>query len=115
MQVVENLYEIIADNIRQQRKQLNITQWELAEKADLSLDTVKSVESGRRAMSLDTYLKIVQALETTPFVFIEENVEERLNQVERFLIMTGQKSQREVEFILHIVEQIIKGQDSYLG
>lgn len=60
----EHIYEIIAENIRKERRRLGITQAELAERADVSLDTIKSVENGRRAMSLDTYLNIVHALES---------------------------------------------------
>ena len=56
----EHIYEIIAENIRKERRRLGITQAELAERADVSLDTIKSVENGRRAMSLDTYLNIVR-------------------------------------------------------
>ena len=112
MQIGENIYEMIADNIRRERKQLNITQGQLAEKADLSLDTIKSVESGRRAMTLDTYLKIVQALETTPFTFITDMESE--HHLERFRCMTAERSKGEMEFVLHMVEQILKGKDSYL-
>lgn len=57
----EHIYEIIAENIRKERRRLGITQAELAERADVSLDTIKSVENGRRAMSLDTYLNIVHS------------------------------------------------------
>lgn len=57
----DNIYEIIAENIKRERKRLRISQLVLAEKADVSVDTVKSLESGRRAMSLETYLRIVQA------------------------------------------------------
>ena len=64
----EHIYEIIAENIRKERRRLGITQAELAERADVSLDTIKSVENGRRAMSLDTYLNIVHALESSPMV-----------------------------------------------
>ena len=49
----EHIYEIIAENIRKERRRLGITQAELAERADVSLDTIKSVENGRRAMSLE--------------------------------------------------------------
>lgn len=38
----ENLYEIIAGNIRRKRKRLSLTQAKLAERADVSIDTVKS-------------------------------------------------------------------------
>ena len=58
------IYEIIADNIRKERRRLGMTQAELAERADISLDTIKSVENGRRAMSLDTYLNVVNAFES---------------------------------------------------
>jgi transcriptional regulator with XRE-family HTH domain len=62
----ENLYKIIANNIRNKRKQLHISQGQLAEKSGLSLDTIKSVEQGRRTMSLDTFLKIAEALKIAP-------------------------------------------------
>ena len=44
----EHIYKIIAENIRKERRRLGITQAELAERADVSLDTIKSVENGRR-------------------------------------------------------------------
>ena len=54
------MYDIIAGNIRRERIRLCMSQAELAERADVSVDTIKSVENGRRAMSLDTYLSIVR-------------------------------------------------------
>lgn len=44
----EHIYKIIAENIRKERRRLGITQAELAERADVSLDTIKSVENGRK-------------------------------------------------------------------
>lgn len=60
------MYETIAYNIKKERKKQYISQAQLAERADISLDTIKSIEAGRRTMSLGTYLRIVEALETTP-------------------------------------------------
>ena len=114
MKTMDNIYEIIADNIRLERKRLGITQAQLAEKADLSIDTIKSVESGSRAMTLDTYLKLVQALDTTPFSSIID-AKEGKHHIDRFIFMTRERSSKEVEFVLHIVEQILKGQDTYLN
>lgn len=108
----ENLYEIIAGNIKKERKRLCISQAELAERADVSVDTVKSVENGRRAMSLDTYLKMVQALETTPLALMSR-VQPR-QYIERFVFMMNRRNEREIEFALYMVEQLLKGQDSYL-
>ena len=54
----EHIYEIIAENIRKERRRLGITQAELAERADVSLDTIKSVENGRRAMESESCRKV---------------------------------------------------------
>lgn len=108
----EELYGIIADNIKKERKRLGITQMELAERADVSLDTIKNVENGRRAMSLDTYLNLVQALETSPLVLM--GMSHPGTHIERFVYMLNRRNEREIEFALHMVEQLLRGQDKYL-
>lgn len=106
------LYQTIACNIRERRKQLCYSQAKLAEKADISVDTIKSIESGRRTMNLDTYLKIVDALETTPLGLIKDNAPEEW--IDRLLFMTANFSSREINFVLHMVEQLLKGYEDYL-
>ena len=108
----DNIYEIIAENIKRERKRLRISQLVLAEKADVSVDTVKSLESGRRAMSLETYLRIVQALESTPAALL--HTKGHRDYIERFTCMTVERSHQEMEFALYMLEQIFRGQDSYL-
>ena len=90
-----------------------ITQAELAERADVSLDTIKSVENGRRAMSLDTYLNIVHALESSPMVLMSQQHPEK--HIERFAFMMNRCDEREIEFALHMIEQILRGQEDYLS
>lgn len=107
----EKLYEIIVENIRKERKRLCISQAELAERADVSVDTIKSIENGRRAMSLDTYLRVVQALETTPLALMSQEQPEQY--IERFIFMMNRRNEREIEFALHMVEQLMRGQDNY--
>lgn len=109
----ENLYKMIANNIRRERERLHITQAELAGRADLSVDTVKSIEQGRRLMSLDTYLGIVQALETSPYALMNRGHTEQY--IERFSFMVDHRSKNEIEFILHMVEQLLNGRDYYLN
>lgn len=53
---------IIADNVRLYRKQRNLTQAELVEQADLSLDSVKRIESGKRTMPLENFIRHSDAL-----------------------------------------------------
>ena len=109
----EHIYKIIAENIRKERRRLGITQAELAERADVSLDTIKSVENGRRAMSLDTYLNIVHALESSPMVLMSQQHPEK--HIESFAFMMNRCDEREIEFALHMIEQILRGQEDYLS
>ena len=107
------IYEIIADNIRKERRRLGMTQAELAERADISLDTIKSVENGRRAMSLDTYLNVVNAPESSPMVLMSQKHPQK--HIERFAFMMNRRDEREIEFALHMVEQLLRGQDNRGG
>lgn len=48
---MKDMRYIIADNVRLCWKTQNLTQAELAERADLLLDSIKRIESGKRTMS----------------------------------------------------------------
>lgn len=63
-------------------------------------------------MSLDTYLKIVNALDTTPLALM--NQEESTCYIDRFVFMTKNCNENQVEFLLYMVEQMLKGQAHYL-
>ncbi len=106
------LYTTIARNIRKLRKKNYMSQAQLAERAEVSVDTIKSVENGKRTMSLETYLNIVQALETTPLALMSYEQPEQY--IERFVFLMNRRNEREIEFVLHMVEQLLRGQDTYL-
>ena len=82
----EHIYEIIAENIRKERRRLGITQAELAERADVSLD---------------------------PMVLMSQQHPEK--HIERFAFMMNRCDEREIEFALHMIEQILRGQEDYLS
>lgn len=77
------------------------------------MDTVKSIEKGRRFMSLYTYLRIVEALETTPasLMYMEKSDE----YVERMLFIMMKSDTRQRQFTLYMVEQLIKEHERYLN
>ena len=79
----EHIYEIIAENIRKERR------------------------------SLDTYLNIVHALESSPMVLMSQQHPEK--HIERFAFMMNRCDEREIEFALHMIEQILRGQEDYLS
>lgn len=107
------LYETIAYNIRNRRKQLCFSQEQLAEKAEVSVDTIKNVESGRRTMTLGTYLRIVEALRTTPLALLKHG-EQSEEWIDRLSFITANCSNREMKFVLYMVEQVLKGYENYL-
>ncbi len=53
----------LGENIKLFRKAKKLTQFELAEKADVSEDTVRSLEQGRTWLSDKTLYQITEALE----------------------------------------------------
>ena len=60
---MKDIRYIIADNVKLYRKKQNLTQIELAEKAELSVDSIKRIERGSRTMSLENFMRIADALD----------------------------------------------------
>lgn len=52
-----------SENTKKIRKERSLTQGELAEMADLSIDVIKNLEGGRRGGSVPTFMAIAKALE----------------------------------------------------
>ena len=57
--------------VREYRLKKNLTQQELAELSDLSLPFINLVENNRRNLSVDTLLRILQAMEIEPSDFFK--------------------------------------------
>ena len=58
----KNLMFSLADKIRNERMRRNMTQYELAETADISQHFLSCIENGRKIASVETYLKIAVTL-----------------------------------------------------
>ena len=66
---VSNLEQLLKDmgrRIKSRRKELKITQSELAETLDLSNNHISSIETGNQKPSLDTFIELCNALKVTP-------------------------------------------------
>lgn len=61
----EDIYEIIAANIKVQRKLAKITQAELADRTHYSHEFIRRIEApnGKKSFSLDTLVQIADALD----------------------------------------------------
>lgn len=62
---------IIGKLVREYRLKKNLTQQKLAELSDLSLPFINLVENNRRNLSVDTLLRILQAMEIEPSDFFK--------------------------------------------
>lgn len=54
----------LGERIRKRRTELSLSQETLAEKAGISANTVSRIEGGQMSMSIGTFIKLVQALDT---------------------------------------------------
>lgn len=61
----EAFYKHLGKNIKKRRKELNLTQQELADRLGLSLNFIGKIEVAFSKPSLDTLIDIVEKLETT--------------------------------------------------
>ena len=77
----------LSKNLKKLRKEKNWSQFELAEKADLSEQTINSIESKRLWPSEKTIIKISTALnEDVSKLFIPEENSEILNKINNDLL-----------------------------
>lgn len=63
-------YLIIGQKIRELRTSQNMSQFALAEKANVSPTYISYVENGQKCMSLETLINIANALNTTPDIIL---------------------------------------------
>ena len=72
------LYQGLGKRIRQQRKLLRMTQEQLAERAGISLSFLGHIERGTRKASLDTLVRICNALQVSPQLLLQDSLADNL-------------------------------------
>lgn len=68
---LENFYIKLGENIKRCRKEAGLTQEQLAEKADLSLDFMSKIEVNINKPGLKTIFKLAIALDISPAEFFK--------------------------------------------
>ena len=107
---MKDIRYIIADNIKIYQKQRNFTQVQLAEAADLSIDSIKQIEHGSRTMSLENFMRIVDALEI-PLSYLLYEKPNEIPLTERIKNVLYDRSEKQKEYLLHMLEEMAKGMD----
>ncbi len=75
----QSLPHRLGDKIRTLRKRAGLTQEQLAEAAEVSVNFIGYIERGQRAVSIKTLERIAEALDVTPrnlFEFSEGDIDE---------------------------------------
>lgn len=109
-QKMKDIKYIIADNVKLYRKKQNLTQFELAEKAELSVDSIKRIEHGSRTMSLENFMRIADALAVPLSYLMYENLSQ-IPITERILNILNNKNGKQQEYLVHILEEMSVGLD----
>ena len=72
------LYEDLGKRVKQQRKLAQMTQEKLAEKAGISFAFVGHIERGTRKASLETLVKLANALKVSPDILLQDSLNDDL-------------------------------------
>ncbi len=104
---------IIADNVKLYRKREKLTQMELAERAELSLDSIKRIESGKRTMSLENFLRVASVLHV-PLSFLLFEQIDMIPEAERLFLILNGRSEKQKEYLLHMLQEMAEGMDKLL-
>lgn len=108
---MDDILENISNQIRDLRIAKNITQQELAEKTNLSVPYISQIENNHRKISLDSFIKIVTALEISlSDFFLPYSVAKNAELTKLMLII--QKHPKNQEFAKKIMEiiELIQGE-----
>ena len=71
-------YKEFGKRVREQRQLAKMTQEKLAEKAGVSFAFVGHIERGTRKASLDTVVKLANALKISPNILLQDSLDEDL-------------------------------------
>lgn len=110
---MKDIKYIIAYNVKLYRKKQNLTQFELAEKAELSVHSIKRIEHGSRTMSLENFMRIADAL-VVPLSYL---LYEKLNEIpitKRILNILNSKGVNQQKYLVRMLEEMSPGLDKLL-
>ncbi len=84
-----------------------------AERADLSLDSIKRIEGGKRTMSLENFLRFSDALNVPLSVFLYDQTD-KMPEVERIHCILRGRCEIQKEYLLHMLQEMADGMDKLL-
>lgn len=109
-----DLKNVFGAHVRQVRKARGLTQGQLAELCDLSIDMVGRIERGDAAPSFDTIEKLMAALgATAPTLFgglplVPDSTPERDRALSRIIKRVGALKEQDLEWIDRVLMAVLR-------
>ena len=107
--------KILGANIRKYRKQIGITQEQLAEKADISVSHLAKIETHARAMGMKTYIRLLEAMDIPikeHFIHMGTAKKDMMLK-EKIWYLVQDCDERETSLLIYSIEGIKKGLKKY--
>ena len=103
----QDFYQKVGARVREIRTQKKLSQSELAVKASLSLPHISAIELGKKAMKLETLVRVAEALEVSTDYLLRPN-SPAVNTIypKEFEEVLGDCSPDEVESIVKVAKEI---------
>lgn len=107
----KNIYEIIGKRIRDERKKLSLTQEELASQARIGTKFLSSIERCATKPSLDTFIKISEALGISCDSLLKESKKQtsyKPNFSKQLAFLVSELSDEKQSHVLKLIKDIKK-------
>lgn len=98
----------LGERIRERRTELCLSQEALAEKAEISANTVSRIEGGQMSMSIGTFIKLVKALDTDAGRLLGILPELKDKQYQNIFYRINHLGVGEQEIILKTIETLVE-------
>ena len=103
-----HLQKYIGQRIRTIRKEKNLSQQNLSEKAGVGIDYISNLETKGSNIKIDTLEKIITALNITPSELFESRISPKNPHLELLADQLAQLPQRSQEQLLEAFQLLIK-------
>ena len=115
----EDFLKILGLQVKKRRKALNLSQEDLAEKIDKSVDTVSNIERGKGAPSFDTALDIANALGVEMFELFQVHDmstkdKEKMKVLDSILDLLKDQPDEMLQFTLKQTQQLVSLKESFI-
>ena len=98
----------IAQVIQDSRRKANLTQAQLAEKIGLSEKHISKIETGKYYPALDTFIKILDALNLTLADFKLQHLCENSSKKEQLQKLIQNSSKKQIDTLIDIIPPLLK-------